>query len=827
MMPFFVAPVNFPTSYLRVRLSSVFLGPFLGPSLRPFPGPFPGLFPGPFPGPAGVLANLGGYGQSLQCPPRSWISELITGPDTSEHLCQVTRQDSVTGPDTSEHPCQVTWQDSVTGPDTSEHLCQVTWQDSVTGPDTSEHPCQVTWQNSVTGPDISEHPCQVTWQDSVTGPDISEHPCQVTWQDSVTGPDISEHPCQVTWQNSVTGPDISEHPCQVTWQNSVTGPDISEHPCQVTWQDSVTGPDTSEHPCQVTWQDSVTGPDTSEHPCQHEATEAEPSGFLLAVENADLTITLCHGSVRLVPSNIERKTADEIPGLWIHSAAAYLKPSPELSLSLAADSHMNPDSSSFSAAQSSSCSRDGAAELSLALAFPSASDATVTSLISAVLKSPHLRLNEIYGITAPLLPTLSTPLSVIVLVENIPEDVSLGDNGTAHLPLSLGLHSLLDLATRSVEIVSPDWALTATDAEPGTNQGRRLFQRLLGLQTRKVTLKVASDWPESTELKSLSDHVCPAACFSPAAGVGGGVAVHMLTGSCYPPPPGECGGAQQPKIFSLYWQLQYKDFVPSIWSKRLTALYNKDRTLPLRFNHTKASVYVSSSPDVFCPKDRTRDIDAIFRMIQSARRFIYISITDYLPLINRSPHRYWSRIDGMLREALILRGVKVRLLISCWKQTHPLTFNFVWSLKSLCMERANCSLEVKFFSLRDQRNGTLQGVNHNKFMVTDSAVYIGNFDWVGNEFAYNAGAGLVIGQSEGLEERNATVVEQVKAVFERDWYSRHTKSLQANKVPDCGKHRASPPLLPKALTGRRDTKQSLDTALPFESKSHQDVPSEP
>lgn len=56
--------------------------------------------------------------------------------------------------------------------------------------------------------------------------------------------------------------------------------------------------------------------------------------------------------------------------------------------------------------------------------------------------------------------------------------------------------------------------------------------------------------------------------------------------------------------------------------------------------------------------------------------------------------RYWSAIDGKLREALLLRNIKVRLLVSCWEQTHPLTFNFLWSLKSLCMEMANCSLEA-------------------------------------------------------------------------------------------------------------------------------------
>ena len=56
--------------------------------------------------------------------------------------------------------------------------------------------------------------------------------------------------------------------------------------------------------------------------------------------------------------------------------------------------------------------------------------------------------------------------------------------------------------------------------------------------------------------------------------------------------------------------------------------------------------------------------------------------------------RYWSRIDGYIREALILRKVRVRMLISCGEKTDPLTFNFIWSLRSLCMEQANCSLEA-------------------------------------------------------------------------------------------------------------------------------------
>ena len=53
----------------------------------------------------------------------------------------------------------------------------------------------------------------------------------------------------------------------------------------------------------------------------------------------------------------------------------------------------------------------------------------------------------------------------VVLVENIPEDISFLENGTSHLPLSAGLYNLLDQAIRVVEIVSPLWLLNSSDYE--------------------------------------------------------------------------------------------------------------------------------------------------------------------------------------------------------------------------------------------------------------------------------------------------------------------------------------------------------------------------
>ncbi|CAG5928987.1 unnamed protein product [Menidia menidia] len=407
--------------------------------------------------------------------------------------------------------------------------------------------------------------------------------------------------------------------------------------------------------------------------------------------------------------------------------------------------------------------------------------------------------------------------SSIVLVETIPDELSLHMDGKLHTALSAGFHSLLDQAKHSVEVVSPVWELNSWDLDPApaaAQQGELLFQRLLGLKSRGVRLKIASSLTNSTELKALAAHNAEVHFVNMTAFTRGGLhssfwivdRKHIYIGSadmdwrslskrkelgvvvynC------SCLALDLHRVFSFYWQLYEKDYIPSIWSKRVTALYGRHSALEVELNSTPAEAYVSTSPELFCAKDRTRDVDAIYQVIQSANKFIFISVTDYLPLVKRSFRgiavtRYWSFIDEAIREAVVLRGVRVRLLISFWKKTHPLTFNFVTSLKSLCMQLHNCSLEVRFFSHKDLKDDYQLGLNHNKYMVTDNALYLGNHDWVGSDFAVNTGVGLVIKMRDSPQEGGGTILEHVQAAFERDWRSRYAKSLQGSK--DQGKHR--------------------------------------
>ncbi|RXM36541.1 Inactive phospholipase D5 [Acipenser ruthenus] len=414
-------------------------------------------------------------------------------------------------------------------------------------------------------------------------------------------------------------------------------------------------------------------------------------------------------------------------------------------------------------------------------------------------------------------------------------------------PQLQGLLSLLDSAEKTVEIVSSHWALNNTDPEqshPSTWQSKQLFKRLRGLQSHEKNLKIASDLKQkdSKELKDLEASGADIHFLNMTALTRGNLRSsfwvvdkkHMYIGSasmdwhsmaqmkelgviiynC------SCLVLDLHRIFTLYWQLEYKDFVPTKWSRRVFALSSKVEPLKLHLNDSKAEVFLSEVHGINHFKVFIDKLYSLYHTSpKSARELKHYAATlcvilkirhvlgtrwvasssragleellcslSSLPAVNS---RYWSRIDEMLREALLLHNIKVRLLISCWKQTHPLTFNFVWSLKTLCTEIPDCSLEVKFFCLTEQKNATFPKINRNKFMVTDRAVYIGNNDWIGNDFTYNTGVGLVISQAEASS--NSTIVEQLKAVFERDWYSRHAKSLQANKIPECIKQKMKHP----------------------------------
>lgn len=60
--------------------------------------------------------------------------------------------------------------------------------------------------------------------------------------------------------------------------------------------------------------------------------------------------------------------------------------------------------------------------------------------------------------------------------------------------------------------------------------------------------------------------------------------------------------------------------------------------------------FVSSqnSPKLFCPKNRSFDIDAIYSVIDDAKQYVYIAVMDYLPISSTSTKRSVS-VQSQLR----------------------------------------------------------------------------------------------------------------------------------------------------------------------------------
>ncbi|XP_026561066.1 inactive phospholipase D5 isoform X1 [Pseudonaja textilis] len=401
----------------------------------------------------------------------------------------------------------------------------------------------------------------------------------------------------------------------------------------------------------------------------------------------------------------------------------------------------------------------------------------------------------------------------VALVENIPEGINYSDSAPSHLSLFQGWMNLLNMAKVSVDIVSSQWNLSHSHPTPW--QGQQIFEKLEELLSQNIEIKLVSDILHkkskllnhlekrgaeviNVNLTAYNDghlqssfwivdkqHVYIGSASLDWSSLGQMKELGIIVYNC------SCLVLDLQRIFALYSSLKSKSKVPPTWSKRLYAVYGTKNKLPLKLNETKSEVFVSNSPKLLCPKDRTLDTDAIYSVVDNAEEFIYIAVMDYLPIVNIiNETRYWPFLDGKIREALILRNIKVRLLISFSKETNPLTFNFISSLKAICTEVSDCSLKVKFFDLesesacfiKEPKSSSLLKLNRNKYVVTERAAYIGNFDWVGTYFNQNAGAGLVINHAD--TGNKTSIVKQLKAVFERDWYSHYAKSSTA-KILNC------------------------------------------
>ncbi|KZS12125.1 Phospholipase D3 [Daphnia magna] len=404
----------------------------------------------------------------------------------------------------------------------------------------------------------------------------------------------------------------------------------------------------------------------------------------------------------------------------------------------------------------------------------------------------------------------------ITLVESIPEGLTY-PNKTIQPSIFDSWLRLIDMAEDSIDIASFYWSLNGEDVVPHPSawKGELVFKRLkeAGLE-RGIQIRIAQNQPsksapdeDTSVLESLGAAVVRTLDFSRL--IGSGIlhtklwvvdGKHFFVGSAnmdwrsltqvvkelgatvYDCP---CLAKDMSKIFEVYWALgDVNATIPESWPQDLSTRINYTNPLMVALNDTQSSVYLSSSPPQLCPQGRTSDLESVLHTMDQAHEYINIAVMDYIPAMLYTPHhQFWPDIDNQLRRLAINRGIKIRLLVSHWKHTTPAMVPFLKSLADISNVYPHVDVQVKIFIVPafspDQEKIPFARVNHNKYMVTDKAAYIGTSNWSGDYFISTGGVGLIVNSSESSGQ---TLQSQLKELFDRDWNSAYAHPLDSISI---------------------------------------------
>ncbi|KAL5463226.1 hypothetical protein EMCRGX_G032106 [Ephydatia muelleri] len=407
-------------------------------------------------------------------------------------------------------------------------------------------------------------------------------------------------------------------------------------------------------------------------------------------------------------------------------------------------------------------------------------------------------------LTAVVAARKCNPWCSLGLVETIPQNLTYKSGSPTYPSTYDAWLRLLDSAQESVSIASFYWTLRDNDSDPTDQEGMNIFNKLVETGKRGVKIQVVQnvpshDYPDTDTVDLAAMGVAEVLSLNVSELFPGGGILHtklwvvdgrhfymgsanmdwrsltqvkemgVLGMDC------ECLAGDAYGLFQVYWYLAKTCHVPLHWNGTFSAEYNMKYPAEVLINGTDATAFWASAPPEFCTEDRTSDIDALEKIIYSATKFIYIAVMDYFPALIYTPNSsYWSRIDTAIR-TMAYNGVHVRLMGSCWNNTSPDMDKFLSSLSTISgTNKGKALLETRFFvvpQLHD-RSIPFARVNHNKYMVTDNAAYIGTSNWSGDYFVTTGGVSLSINQT--LTSSNLTVQVQLQEVFERDWFSQYT-----------------------------------------------------
>nr|ANY30958.1 PLD-Ls protein [Loxosceles similis] len=407
----------------------------------------------------------------------------------------------------------------------------------------------------------------------------------------------------------------------------------------------------------------------------------------------------------------------------------------------------------------------------------------------------------------------------ITLVESIPENLTFAEGEPTHLSVFESWSQLIALSERSIDIATFYSTLKGQDIQPGDPdpsswQGDKIFSDLMKAGTeRGIRIRIVQSQPDdrqpdfdTKELEVKGAAKVRNLDFKKM--LGSGVLhtkmflidkKHFYIGSanmdwrsltqvkelgvviynC------SCLAQDLFKIFEVYWRLGVPNpYIPPEWPNELQTAINKDNPVTVTMNSSVVLAYISSSPPQICPKGRTTDIDSILDVIYKAETFVYIAVMDYFPTsLYMEKEHYWPIIDDALRKVTVVKRLQVRLLASYWNHTRAAMIPYLNSLNALNSDLFD--IEVKLFIVptytEAQSKIPFSRVNHNKYMVTDNAAYVGTSNWAEDYFTNTGGVGIVFRNTVSNSTDGNLIREQIEDVFKRDWASEYAHSLASFK----------------------------------------------
>ncbi|KAK8767249.1 hypothetical protein V5799_005969 [Amblyomma americanum] len=386
------------------------------------------------------------------------------------------------------------------------------------------------------------------------------------------------------------------------------------------------------------------------------------------------------------------------------------------------------------------------------------------------------------------------------IVETIPEGLAFAKGSPKHMSTYDAWRQLISLSTSNIKIASFYWTLSANlSVYPSAQMGEQIYQDLLYAgRNRSIDIKITQNAPSdrfpSLDSKNLAEEQAAEVRSLNLTRLGKtGVlhtkfwvvdGMHAYIGSANMDwralaQVKEVGvlitnctfmATDLEKIFEVYWLMSDDNAkLPDAWPANLSTSVNSSNPASIDLNGTRSLTYISSAPPYFSTSGRTEDFDAIVDIINSAKKFVYVAVMNFLPIDYYSKNKtFWPLLDNALRRVAIENGVHVRLLVSRWSHSKPVMWSMVESLAAI--NSSKIFIEVKAMQIPketdEQRRIPYARVNHAKMMVTDKAAYVGTSNWEPSYFTSTTGVGLVINQDSDDSFRG-----ELKAIFERDWNS--------------------------------------------------------